>query len=306
MDLPEVVIMLASSHMCIACEGSRILATRVILNGVSVMCLGVGFMGEARAYMMSGLPQGDEAVGASPHFQLCRWHAVLSALASSRASLFQLGRTDVSVVVSSDDPNEARRVTQICHTLATVRGRLRMHALLALALPVGAPTEEQPAESSAASSAIGPATAMASGSPAAAHRVGRPPSPWKDEAALRVPPGGDRVPNWRIDRAQKLGESAGQKLRGEISTMPTSPEPTDPMPAPRFYCVLCSSDGSRPAIYRSGKMAKDHVIDPQEPSGLGAAAVFHDFPSMAEVKAYCNAARVAVPEDASRRGVSAA
>ena len=182
-----------------------------------------------------------------------------------------------------------------------------MHALLvALALPVDARAEKQPAQSPAASSAIGPATAMAPGSPASTPPGLRPPSPWKDEAALRALPGADRVPNWRIDRAQKIGESAGQKFRGEISTAPTSPEPTDSMLACKFYCVLRSSDGSRHVIYTSGKMAKDHVIDQQEPSGLGAAAVFQGFPSLAEVKVSCNAAHVVVPKDIFTRRVPAA
>ena len=107
---------------------------------------------------------------------------------------------------------------------------------------------------------------------------------------------------WCIDRAEKIGESDGLKLRGEISTTPTTPEPIGSMLACRFYCVLRSSDGPSPAMYTSWKIAQDHVLD-RDP---GATAVFCGFPSLAEVKAYCHAARAAVPKDIFTRVVPVA
>ena len=223
--------------------------------------------------------------------------AALCMMASSRLSLLQLHRLDLSLVVSSDDPDDALQATQICHQLAGLRDRFRTEALLAIAFPVAPRTESHPPQSSQASVATEAVTGLAPGSPAVA-----PPAtaagPGKDEAA-RAPHCADRVPNWRIDRAEKIGESHGLKLRGEISTTPTTPEPIGSTPACRFYCVLRSSDGSSPGMYTSWKIAQDHVLD-QDP---GATAVFCGFPSLAEVKAYCHAARAAVPKDIFTRAV---
>jgi hypothetical protein len=67
------------------------------------------------------------------------------------------------------------------------------------------------------------------------------------------------------------------------------------MPENRHYCALRSNDGAGPAVYTSWKITQPHVRDTEAPSGLGASVVFHAFPSLAEVKAYCNAAGVAMP-----------
>ena len=217
-------------------------------------------------------------------------------MATARVSLVQMGRIEISLVVSSDDSGEALRANQIAHELATARDKIRMAVLIPLAMPVGAQTVEQPKQSSPAASATEPATARASGSPAAAPPAAAAAEPRRTAAAPRAPPGKDRLPEWRISRARKAGESAGEKLRGEIGAVPRTPEPEGPMPAPRYYCVLRSSDESKPAIYTSWKITADHVSDPREPSGLGAATVFHAFPSRAEVRAYCQAAQVAEPE----------
>ena len=225
-------------------------------------------------------------------------------MASSRLSLLQLHRLDVSLVVSSDDPDDALQATQICHQLAGLRDRFRTEALLAIAFPLAPRTESHPPQSSQASVVTEAVSGLALGSPAV---VPAPTAagPGKDDAA-RAPHCADRVPNWRIDRAEKIGESDGLKLRGEISTTPTTPEPIGSMPACRFYCVLRSSDGSSPAMYTSWKIAQDHVWDPSGPGVLGATAVFCGFPSLAEVKAYCRAARADVPKDIFTRAVPVA
>jgi hypothetical protein len=171
----------------------------------------------------------------------------LCMMASSRLSLLQLHRLDVSLVVSSDDPDDALQATQICHQLAGRRDRFCTEAWLAIAFPPAPRTESHPPQGSQASVATETMTGLAPGSPAVA-----PPAtaagPGKDEAA-RAPHCADRVPNWRIDRAEKIREPDGLKLRGDISTTPTTPEPIGSILACRFYCVLRSSDGTSPAMY---------------------------------------------------------
>ena len=102
----------------------------------------------------------------------------------------------------------------------------------------------------------------------------------------------EQVSPARIERAQMAGRSALRKLSGVQRTV----TPTPPLEGlqNRFWVILRASPDALPqqAVCSSWRSARGLV---QIGTELSPEAVFHAFPSLAEVRAYCDGAEVPLP-----------
>jgi len=101
----------------------------------------------------------------------------------------------------------------------------------------------------------------------------------------------------RLQRAARIGQDAGRKLREEIPAVPWE-EPL--AERSRFYVVLRGIGGvsgvwPRYGRGRSGQLGASSMVEDARGSMPGDV-VHHGFPSWPEVVGYCRAAGVAVPE----------
>jgi len=101
----------------------------------------------------------------------------------------------------------------------------------------------------------------------------------------------------RLQRAARLGQDAGRKLRGEIAAVPWE-EPL--AERSRFYVVLRGIGGvtgvwPRYGRGRSGQLGASSMVEDAR-GDMPGDVVHHGFPSSSEVVDYCKAAGVGVPE----------
>ena len=205
-------------------------------------------------------------------------------MASFHTQLLQIGDVTISLAVTADNADSATAVGQLGTQMSMARDSIRQAVLESLA-PVQEQVRSQPRTQPSA-----PVAPKTERGPSAAE-----PEPRQIQAPEAVPSAGPShgIEQFRITRARTAGLSAGQKLRGEVHAVAASSEMPGSAPTNRYFVVLCSSDGTQAAVYSSWKQAKRHVLEggihAQE---ISSRAVFHAFPSMTEVREYCQAAGV--------------